>query len=159
MVKQLKCLPRHFSMCCVRASLVLLLFGVAASSVHAQGWSWSFENVDSGAKFTSLAVDSRGGVHVSYTDNSAHVVKYAFRSVESSHWYTLVIEKDVGSATTHLALDSGGNPHICYPDWTDLKYAYWNGKRWLNQEISPGGAKEFTCSLAISSEGTPYVSW
>ncbi len=159
MAKRLKCLPEHFIRCCVRTLLVLLLFSVAAGSARAQGWSWSLEGVDNGARFTSLAVDNRGNVHLSYTDNSAHVIKYAFRSVESSRWYNLVIEKNVGSATTHLALDSGGNPHICYPDWLDIKYAFWNGKRWINQEISPGGTKEYTCSLAISSEGTPYVSW
>jgi hypothetical protein len=104
-------------------------------------------------------VDNQGNVHVSYTDNSSHVVKYAFRSAETSRWYTLELEKNLGNATTRLALDGQGNPHICYPDWTTLKYAYWDGKRWINQEISPGGAKEYTCSLAISAEGIPYVSW
>jgi hypothetical protein len=154
-----KYLPEHLRWRCVRASLALLLFTVSLHSTCAQGWTWSVENVDSGAKFTSLAVDSRGSVHVSYTDNSSHIVKYAFRSVESSRWYTLVIDKNLGNATTRLALDSDGNPHICYPDWANLKYAFWNGKRWVNQEISPGGAKEYTCSLAISADGTPFVSW
>jgi len=159
MLELLICPPDHFSRCCVRASLVLLLFSVGARSVRGQGWSWSFEKVDSGAKFTSLAVDSGGSVHVSYVDNSSHVVKYAFRSAESSRWYTLVIEKNLQNATTRLALDSHGNPHMCYPDWGSLKHAYWNGKLWIIQEIAPGGAKEYTCSLAIASDGTPYVSW
>ena len=155
----LRLLARHMSRWCIRASLVLILFNMTARSARAQGWTWSFEKVDSGAKFTSLAVDTRGSVHVSYTDSSSHVVKYAFRSGDSLRWYTMVIEEKLGEATTRIALDSDSNPHICYPDRTSLKYAYWNGKRWLNQEISPGGAKEYTCSLAISPEGTPYVSW
>ncbi len=159
MLEMVRLLAEHISRWCMRASLVLILFNVTARTTRAQGWSWSFEKVDSGAKFTSLAVDTRGGVHVSYTDNSSHVVKYAFRSGESSRWYTMVIEEKLGEATTRIALDFDSNPHICYPDRTSLKYAYWNGKRWVNQEISPGGAKEYTCSLAISSEGTPYVSW
>jgi hypothetical protein len=159
MLEPLKSLPRRLRRTFLQASILLIVFVGAASSARAQGWSWSFERVDAGAKFTSLAVDSRGSVHVSYVDNSSHVVKYAFRSVESSRWYTLVIERNLGNATTRLALDSGDNPHICYPDWNNLKYAYWNGKRWVNQEIAPGGNKEYTCSLAVSPAGTPYVSW
>ncbi len=159
MLEMLRHRAKHIGRWCIWASLALMFLSVTARSASAQGWSWSFEKVDSGAKFTSLAVDSRGSVHVSYTDSASHVVKYAFRSVESSRWFTLVLDKNLGNATTHLALDSQGYPHICYPDWTNLKHAYWNGKRWITQEISPGGAKEFTCSLAISSDGTPYVSW
>jgi len=159
MLEMLRPLAEHLGRWCIWAALVLILLNVTPRSAFAQSWSWTFEKIDSGAKFTSLAVDSRGSVHVSYTDNASHVVKYAFRSVESSRWFTLVLDKNLGNATTRLALDSQGYPHICYPDLTNLKYAYWNGKRWITQEISPGGAKEFTCSLAISYDGIPYVSW
>jgi hypothetical protein len=159
MLEMLRPLAEHLGRLCIWAALVLILLNVTPRSAFAQSWSWTFEKIDSGAKFTSLAVDSRGSVHVSYTDNVSHVVKYAFRSVESSRWFTLVLDKNLGNATTRLALDSQGYPHICYPDLTNLKYAYWNGKRWITEEISPGGAKEFTCSLAISSDGIPYVSW
>jgi hypothetical protein len=159
MLEMLRPRAEHIGRWCIWAALVPILLNVTPRSALAQSWSWTFEKVDSGAKFTSLAVDSRGSVHVSYTDNASHVVKYAFRSVESSRWFTLVLDKNLGNATTRLTLDSQGYPHICYPDLTNLKYAYWNGKRWITQEISPGGAKEFTCSLAISSDGIPYVSW
>jgi hypothetical protein len=159
MLEMLRPLAEHLGRWCIWAALVLILLNVTPRSAHAQSWSWTFEKIDSGAKFTSLAVDGRGSVHVSYTDNASHVVKYAFRSVESSRWFTLVLDKNLGNATTRLTLDSQGYPHICYPDLTNLKYAYWNGKRWITQEISPGGAKEFTCSLAISYDGIPYVSW
>jgi len=142
-----------------RAWFALLFLAVAPESIAAQSWSWTSEFVDQSAKFTSLAVDSHGSVHVSYTDNSSHVAKYAFRSAESSRWFTLEIERNLQNVTTHLALDSQGDPHICYPDWATLKYAHWNRQRWIIQEISPGGAKEYSCSLAISADGTPYVSW
>src|SRR2546425_8040083 len=94
MLELSKFMLKHFGRCCVRASLALLLFSITARSAGAQSWNWSFEKVDTGARFTSLAVDGRGSVHVSYTDNTAHVVKYAFRSAESSRWYTLVIDKN-----------------------------------------------------------------
>ncbi len=142
-----------------RAGIVLLILAMTSGSARAQSWTWTVESVDKTADFTSLGVDRQGNVHVSYTDNPAHTLKYAFRSAESSRWFTLLIDKNLQNTTTRLALDSEGNPHICYPDWPTLKYAHWNGQKWNIQEISPGGAKEYTCSLAIAPNGTPYVSW
>jgi hypothetical protein len=142
-----------------RLWLLAVFFAVVSGSVSAQTWSWTSELVDKSAKFTSLGVDHRGGVHVSFTDNSSHVLRYAFRSAELSRWYTLEVDRNLQNVTTHLALDSEGNPHICYPDWLTIKYAHWTGQRWLTQEISPGGNKEYTCSLAVSHDGTPFVTW
>ncbi len=142
-----------------RPFVALLFFALGSGSVSAQTWSWTFENVDGAAKFTSLGVDGHGNVHVSYTDNSVHTLKYAFRSADSSRWFTLEIDRKLQDVTTHLTLDSQGNPHICYPDRLTIKYAHWNGTRWIIQEIAPGGTKEYTCSLLVSSEGTPYVTW
>src|SRR5437899_8717446 len=142
MLEPSRLMLKYFDRCCVRALFLFLLLSLAARSAGAQTWNWSVERVDSGAKFTSLAVDGRGSVHVSYTDNTSHVVKYAFRSVESSRWYTLVIDKNLGNATTRLALDFAVNPHICYPDSADINSAYVNGKRWINPEITPGAPNE-----------------
>ena len=142
-----------------RIWVVLLLFAMASVPVRAQTWSWTSELVDKSARFTALAVDTHGSVHVSYSEDSSRVLKYAFRSAESSRWFTLDIDRNLPNILSRLALDSQGNPHLCYPDGVTLKYAHWDGKRWLIQEISPGGNKEYTCSLAISPDGTPYVSW
>jgi hypothetical protein len=142
-----------------RVWVVLLFFAMTSGSAFAQTWTWTIESVDKSAKFTSLGVDPGGSVHVSYTDNSSHVLRYAFRSAESSRWFTLELDRNLQNVVTHLTLDSQGNPHICYPDWGTLKYAHWTGQRWVIQEISPGGAKEYTCSIAISPDGTPFVSW
>ena len=143
----------------VQAGIVVLFLAMASESSRAQSWTWTVETVDKVADFTSLGVDHQGNVHVGYTDNASHTLKYAFRSAETSRWFTLLIDKSLQNTTTRLAVDSEGNPHICYPDWPTLKYAHWNGRKWIIQEISPGGAKEYTCSLAIAPDGTPYVSW
>src|SRR5438128_1012013 len=71
MLELLNLLAEHLSRWGLRVSLLLILFNVTARSAVAQDWSWSFEKVDSGAKFTSLAVDKLGSVHVSYTDSSS----------------------------------------------------------------------------------------
>lgn len=142
-----------------RAFFAFLMMTLLCRSVDAQTWTWTFEKVDAEAKFSSIGVDAHGNLHVSYTDNSSHVVKYAFRAADSSRWFKLDIDRNLQNATTSLAMDSQGNPHICFPDRSTLKYAHWNGQQWLTQEIAPGGTKEFTCSLIISADGTPYVTW
>jgi hypothetical protein len=129
------------------------------SPLGAQTWTWTSEKVDTEAKFSSLAVDSQGNLHVSYTDSGGHVVKYAFRPAQSPRWFTLEIDRNLQNVATYLALDSQGNPHMCYADRPTVKYASWDGKRWVIQEIAPGGTKEYTCSLVISPDGTPYVTW
>lgn len=139
--------------------IVLLLFAMASGPVRAQTWTWTSELVDKSARFTALGVDIHGNVHVSYSEDSSRALKYAFRSAELSRWFTLDIDRNLPNILSRLTLDSQGNPHICYPDGVTLKYAHWDGKRWVIQEISPGGAKEYTCSLAISPDGTPFVSW
>jgi len=115
--------------------------------------------VDTSARFTSLAVDSQGNVHVSYAGGDSYVLKYAFRSNASGRWFTSEIDRNQQEFSTHLILDTQGNPLICYTPRTMLKYARFNGQRWLIQEIAPGGTKEYTCSLAIAPDGTPFISW
>src|SRR5260370_37302882 len=94
MLELLKCTPEHFSRCCVRASLVLLLLTMGARSVRAQGWSWSFGKVDSGAKFTSLAVDSGGDRLGGAPHNSPHGAMSAYCLYERVRWRTMCIEKE-----------------------------------------------------------------
>jgi len=163
-VKVLRKTPMPIAVRPILARLAGSMWAIAlillhASAASAQAWSWTFEKVDESARFTSMAVDKQGNVHIAYTDGSYHVVKYAFGDRQTQHWYTMNVDPNLQNATTRLALDSKGNPHMCYPDWSSIKHAYWDGQRWVIQEISPGGAKEYTCSLAISPDGIPYVTW
>lgn len=125
--------------------------------------SWTFdpaktESVDRSGRFSSLAVDSQGNVHIAYVIEGDHV-KYAFRDVNTGKWWPTDI--DAQASFTSLALDSDGNPHICYTQRT-LRYAHWNGKIWQKEEISPGaGAIAYYCSVAVSADEshTPHVTW
>jgi hypothetical protein len=129
----------------------LLLPGVAL----AQTWTWSTEDVDVSGKFTSLAADDAGNLHLSYASDEG--IKYGFRPAGSSKWFTMVIDK--ADSFTRIALDSRGNPHICYTPET-IKYASWNGRKWEIEQIDPGiGVASYSCSLAIAADGTPHVVW
>lgn len=130
-----------------------------SNTALAQGWKWNTETVDASGRFTSLVVDKQGNVHLSYSDGTSHILKYAFRSTENSKWFRMDIDSGLQEFTTRIALDPQDNPHICYTPRNNMKYAQWNGKKWILQEIAPGGTKEFTCSLAIAPDGTPFVAW
>lgn len=121
-------------------------------------WTFKTESVDASAKFSSLAVDSQGNVHLAYVIEGDHV-KYAFRDATTGKWWNT--DLDGQASFTSLALDSQGNPHICYTQRT-LRYAHWNGRIWQKEEISPGaGAIAYYCSVAVSADQsqTPHVTW
>lgn len=74
---------------------------------------------------TSLAIDGRGHVHISYYDATNADLKYAHSNGSTWQVMTLVSDGDVGSHSS-LALDLFGYPYIAYHDATlgDLKIIY-----------------------------------
>ena len=145
---------------CLGAYLTALC--LCPSTFAARSWSWSAETADRDAsvKFTSIAVDQRGNLHVAYsTDKNFGQLNYAYRSADSSQWYTLPLDKQLGSFYAYIAVDPRGNPQICYTP-RQVKYAFWDGKQWTIVEIAPhSGVAEYSCSLIISSDGKPHVIW
>lgn len=131
-----------------------------AARAQNQNVRWSVETVDTFGKSMSLATDKDGNVHMSYLSGDK-TVKYAFRSALNSKWFSLDIAPSAGYSDlpTKLALDPQGNPHMCFTPAV-MKYASFDGKKWNVQQIDPGaGLIEFNCSVAISQDGTPQVSW
>jgi hypothetical protein len=140
----------------VLSPILLLVLVLAPLTVQAQTWHWETDTVDQLGKFTSIAVDALGNVHVSYSDDHGSI-KYAFRDAQSSKWFKMIV--DAGDAYTDLALDSKGQPHICYT-FRNLKYASFTDNKWVLQTIAPGtGEVSFSCAVAITPQGTPIVSW
>lgn len=136
--------------------LVLAAALLASARVDAQTWEWKTETVDSEGRFTSLAVDDQGNLHISYA--SGQRVKYGFRPAGSSRWFTMEVDK--GDHATRLTLDREGNPHLCYSSYGTLKYAHWDGQNWLIQPIAEGsGTISFSCSVGLAADGTPHVTW
>lgn len=134
------------------AALLLLL----PCASFAQTWKWHVEPVDQVGKFTSIATDKDGDVHLSYADNET--IRYAFRPVGAADkWFTMQI--DGGSAYTNLAVDAQGHPHICYTGGV-VHYARFDGTNWDKQKIATDNAPiTFSCAIAISPDGTPNISW
>lgn len=133
------------------------LFVLSAMS-QAQNWTWTAETVDPSGTFSSLAIDVDGNVHVGYLSPDGGGTKYAFRDHTTGRWDSMVVDKNNGLVS--LALDSQQRPHLCYMPYLALKYASWDGKNWQIQEIAPhSGEREFSCGIAIGSDGSPHISW
>jgi len=140
------------------ALFLVLLMAFTSTSSAADGPSWTFktESVDASGKFSSAKVDAQGNVHLAYTIEGDHV-KYGFRDAANGKWW--IIDLDAQASFTSLALDSNGNPSVCYTQRT-LRYAHWDGKVWQKEEVSPGaGAIAYYCSVAISPDQVPHVTW
>lgn len=137
-------------------SLISLVFPAVAA---AQTWQWTHENVDVWAKFTALAVDGDGNVHVSYAASNGSVLKYAYRSAASRRWFTMDLDKQLQDFATNITIDPKGNPRICYTP-RELRYANFDGQKWQIQQIAAGsGSVEYNCTINVGSDGTPHVIW
>jgi hypothetical protein len=110
-----------------------------------------------------LAIDAARNLHVAYLGNDAKVY-YGFRPAGSANWFTLPV---LASSVTHgtrniyprVVADRANLPHLCVAAGT-LSYIKLQGQKWTAQEISPGsGTLSYHCSVAISSDGTPHLSW
>ena len=92
--------------------MIVISFMMVPVCTHGQTWSWTKEDVDGWGKFTSIAVDQGGNIHLSYAGDGGSVLKYAFRSAGSAHWFTMVLDKQLQDFATNLATDSHNNPSI-----------------------------------------------
>jgi hypothetical protein len=139
--------------------LAIFLLFTFPSFACAQIWSWTTEEVDAQGESSWVVSDSDGNLHLSYYAPTGGLLKYAFRPAGSAKWFTMTVEHGLGFMLTRITVDSNSNPHICYTPHV-TKYAHWDGGKWHIQEVDPGsGVVGFWCSIQVSSDGEPQVSW
>lgn len=103
--------------------------GTAPASCGCTTGAWRIETVDtpgSTGSYTSVAVDSKGGVHIAYYDESRKDLRHAYRA-QGGDWVAETVESPgtVGEYAA-IALDSKDGVHIAYRDGSSshLKYAH-----------------------------------
>jgi len=89
--------------------------------------SWETYTLDSGGpvgKYSSIALDNEGAVHISYLDSGNHALRYTTNS--SGSWEKFAL--DAAGTYTSIAVDPVGAVHISYYDSInmDLKHAFWD---------------------------------
>lgn len=82
---------------------------------------------------------------------------------QGTEWQIHVVD-DVGSDSgghTSLALDSKSNPHMSYRDSNhhDLKYAKWDGRRWITETVDSWLDVGRYTSLALDANDNPHISY
>ncbi|MDY0038686.1 MAG: hypothetical protein RBS57_00125 [Desulforhabdus sp.] len=131
---------------------------------------WKLEVVDDGQMqsnavggFSSLKVDARGRIHISYIDSVNGLLKYALK--ENDAWHIEVADdcEFVGNFTS-LALDEEGNPYISYtvdkrPNKPDLWLAKKIGGKWITELVDTAEVAGNYSSIAVDQYSNIYISY
>ena len=81
----------------------------------------------------------------------------------SNNWHIETLDEFDGSPNEGISLkfDSNDRPHIAYSDThiNNLKYAFFNGARWVIETVDSYGRTGIDPSIAIDSNDLPHVSY
>ena len=146
--------------------------GIASASTTSNPVAaWNIQVVDDGQNgatgypghFSSLALDTNGRPHISYTDDKDRVLKYAYWN--GTQWLNQVVDNAYIKSPTSIALDAQNRPHISYsynnsPANCMLRYATWNGTSWVKEDIDPIAAfEEVHNTIALDANGNPHIAY
>jgi len=132
------------------------------------GTRWTVESPDAlgyAGLYSSLMVDGKGVIHVAYYDSAAGHLKYA--RGETGRWDIQAVDTGewVGPYAS-LSLDAQGRPHIAYCQFdnarrscTALRYAAFDGTRWITTTVDSGRQVGAHASLALDAHGRPSIAY
>ena len=137
------------------------------ATLDAQG-NWVNEKVDDDGdvgQYSAIGLVN-GNPVIAYFDATNGRLKLAYK--RSGLWNKIVIDDapDVGLWIS-LAVDKNGMVHIAYIDGEnqDLKYARWDGRNYIVQEVDDGitaaggGVLNRQTSIALDSLGYPHIAY
>ncbi len=146
----------------------------ALKYAHWDGNSWNKKIIDDTGiicmseyfgDYTSIAIDSKDYVHISYCDSGKFDLKYAYQY--DSTWGIEVVDSygDVGQYSS-IVLDDNDNPHIGFGYFGhnndlkfDLKYAVKTNDNWNVETVDSEGDIRKWISLKLDTENLPHISY
>jgi hypothetical protein len=123
--------------------------------------AWIIETVDNeGAvgNYNSIAIDSSGKVHISYSGEGNADIKYATNSSGSWLGETVVSGGNVGGISS-IATDSLDKVHISYTANAALLYATNSSGSWVSETVDSGESEGDSNSITIDSSGKVHISY
>jgi hypothetical protein len=145
-------------------------YGIMSFAYRPAGGDWTTEYVEDDAEgaagwYSSIGIDSLGGLHISYQHITTTEVRYAHRPSGGS-WTIIDLDQTVNNkgGGTSLAIDGTDGVHISYHDRTnsDLEYGYKaaNGS-WITMNVDGWGASSvgFYSSIATDNLGGVHISY
>jgi hypothetical protein len=104
---------------------------------------------------TDIVVDSNNRPHIVYRGGYGYKYLY-YLYFDGSSWNKEVVDLCVGGLS--LALDSNECPCIAYLSTLYLKYAHWDGSKWILENAKRGLFGQLQISLALDSNNYPHIS-
>ncbi len=159
---------KRFSKICtiLSFSLIFLLCFCAITQTSASSFidTQIVDSVGEQGTQSSLALDSRGNPHISYTYLNMTETNLMYASWTGSKFIFQTVDTN-GAANPSLALDSESNPHISYTctnnTGTYLMYAHWAGSEWIRNLIASAqnGSGISDPSLKLDNKDIPHVAY
>lgn len=130
------------------------------------GSSWTKRIVDGSGnmgEYSSLKVDSAGGIHISYFNGNAADLMYAYASTAGGVFsLETVVSDGLSGYNTALALDAADKPHIVMYDYSanGMVYARKTGASWETFSIPDANAPTFPSTITaivVDPTGKPWM--
>lgn len=147
----------------VSAVLIIAFVLIPFAPVRAEGAEWKITIVDDQGdvgKYSSIAVDSGGSLHISYFDESNSELRYASNS--TGEWVRITVDNETAVGTwTSIAVDSEGNPHISYANASlgELRYATYQEGEWDIRIVDSSSLVGMYSSIGLDSAGNAHISY
>ena len=121
------------------------------------GTGWTIHNFPYSGEYSSIEIDSNGGIHISYVHNGSHCYLY----YNGASWeHSCEFHNDatyVGCSS--IALDESEQPYIAFIPNKFLRVAYRVGSDWqyVDVDSTDSGYVSYT-SIALDQEGFPHIT-